>query len=80
MPGTQDIGCVVDTCNYWSSGNRCKADRIMVEHNSAIASGVGAAAGAGRGAANMEVGTIGGGAHPRATTSDHTRCKTFSPK
>ncbi len=70
MAGSQEIGCIVDACHYWGSGDRCKADRIMVEHNRTAAPG----------GATMEVGTVGSTARPRATTSEHTCCRTFVSK
>lgn len=30
----QEIYCSVNSCHYWSSGNRCKANKIMVTADS----------------------------------------------
>jgi len=26
----QDISCIVSSCGYWSKGNKCQADHILV--------------------------------------------------
>lgn len=61
----QQIYCTVSSCYYWSSGDNCHAEKIMVRNNPATL-----------GNTNMEVGTIGG----QAKESNHTLCETFVPE
>mgnify|MGYP000969588329 CR=1 FL=1 len=34
MSQNQHIHCLVDSCHYWSDGNRCQANEIMVTSDS----------------------------------------------
>jgi hypothetical protein len=34
MGQNQHIHCLVDNCHYWSEGNRCQANEIMVTSDS----------------------------------------------
>ena len=62
----QQILCTVNSCFYYGSGDRCKAESIQVQNNSATL-----------GNTNMEIGSIGG---RDAQQSNHTLCNTFIPK
>lgn len=61
------IKCSVDTCHYWSDGNRCEADAIMV-----------AADAPAEGGRRLEAGASPGGATARS--SSQTQCDTFRPR
>lgn len=56
------IRCTVDTCRFWSSGNRCEADTIMVANDADQAGG------------RLEAGVAGGG---QANDASQTKCDTF---
>lgn len=62
----QQIFCTVNSCYYYGTGDRCKAEKIMVQNNQATL---------GR-TADMEVGSLGG----EAGASNQTLCHTFIPK
>lgn len=61
----QEIYCTVNSCYYYGSGDKCKAEKIMVKNNQATL-----------GQTRMEVGTLGG----EAGESNQTLCHTFIPK
>ncbi|HEY3363739.1 MAG TPA: DUF1540 domain-containing protein [Symbiobacteriaceae bacterium] len=61
----QEIYCSVNSCYYYGSGDKCKAEKIMVQNNPNTL-----------GNANMEVGSIGG----EAGHSNQTLCNTFIPQ
>lgn len=62
----QQIMCSVDSCYYYGSGDRCRAEKIMVQNNHRT-----------MGNTNMEIGSIGGN---DASRSNETLCQTFIPK
>jgi len=62
----QEIYCTVNSCYYYGSGDKCKAEKIMVKNNSATL-----------GNTRMEIGSIGGS---DAAQSNQTLCETFIPK
>jgi len=59
------ITCTVDSCRYYAQGDKCEADRVLVN-----AEGT-------QGGARMEVGGTGGSS---VNTSSQTRCDTFRPR
>ncbi|MDF2626401.1 MAG: hypothetical protein K0R39_232 [Symbiobacteriaceae bacterium] len=61
----QQIYCTVNSCYYYGSGDKCKAEKIMVKNNPDTL-----------GNTRMEIGSIGG----EAATSNQTLCQTFIPK
>lgn len=61
----QQIYCTVNSCYYYGSGDKCKAEKIMVKNNQDTL-----------GNTRMEVGSIGG----EAGVSNQTLCHTFVPK
>lgn len=61
----QEIYCTVSSCYYYGSGDNCKAEKIMVRNNPSSLRN-----------ANMEIGTLGGG----AKESNQTLCETFVPE
>jgi hypothetical protein len=61
----QEIYCTVNSCFYYGSGDKCKAEKIMVKNNAATL-----------GSTRMEVGSIGG----EAGESNQTLCNTFITK
>ncbi len=68
---TTGVSCYVDNCQYWGTGQVCKADQIVVDNSRGRTSG--------RGSYGMEVGEMGKGGSD-ATTSSETMCQTFKPK
>jgi hypothetical protein len=60
----QTIYCTVNSCYYYGSGDRCRAEKIMVKNNAATLG------------TNMEIGSIDG----EAAQSNQTLCHTFVPK
>lgn len=61
----QQIFCTVNSCYYYGSGDKCKAEKIMVKNNAAALADT-----------RMEIGSIGG----EARNSSQTLCHTFIPK
>lgn len=63
------VSCYVDSCEYWGTGQVCKADQIVVDNSR----------GRKGGSYSMEVGEFGQGGGD-ARTSGETMCQTFKPK
>jgi hypothetical protein len=61
----QQILCTVNSCFYYGSGDKCKAEKIMVKNNETTLRDT-----------RMEIGSIGG----EASNSCQTLCHTFIPK
>ncbi len=57
------IRCTVNTCRFWSSGNKCEADTIMVANDE------------GREGGRLEAGVA--GAEGQAHDASETKCDTF---